>query len=228
MPAVTETGVGPAPAPIPEYLVVEGPIGVGKTSLANRLARDFEADVLFEQPGDNPFLERFYQSREKYALATQLHFLFQRARQMRTLSQRDLFQSACVGDFLLEKDRLFARLNLDRDELALYEQVYDNLSPEIPRPDLVIYLQAPVPVLMRRIRRRGILAEQSIDENYLRALCDAYTQFFHTWRESPLLIVNAEHINYVDNDADYEQLLEHILTVKSGRHFFNPVTTGQP
>jgi deoxyadenosine/deoxycytidine kinase len=208
---------------LPEYIVVEGPIGVGKTSLALRLAREFSADTLFEQPADNPFLEKFYQSREKYALATQLHFLFQRAKQMKTLMQRDLFQSACVGDFLLEKDRLFARLNLDDDELSLYEQVYENLSPELPRPNLVIYLQAPVPVLMKRIKRRGIDAELSIDDDYLQALCSAYTSFFHTYKASPLLVVNAEHINYVDRDEDYQMLLEHILKIKSGRHFFNPL-----
>jgi len=208
---------------LPEYIVVEGPIGVGKTSLAMRLAREFSADTLFEQPKDNPFLEKFYQSREKYALATQLHFLFQRAKQMKTLMQRDLFQSACVGDFLLEKDRLFARLNLDDDELSLYEQIYENLSPELPRPNLVIYLQAPVPVLTKRIKRRGIDAELNIDDDYLQALCAAYTSFFHTYKASPLLVVNAEHINYVDKDEDYQMLLEHILKIKSGRHFFNPL-----
>lgn len=211
----------------PEYIVVEGPIGVGKTSLATRLAREFTAEMLFEQPKENPFLEKFYQSREKYALATQLHFLFQRSKQIKTLMQRDLFQAACVGDFLLEKDRLFARLNLDDDELHLYEQVYESLSPELPRPNLVIYLQASVPVLMKRIKKRGIDAEQTIDEDYLTALCSSYTSFFHTYNASPLLIVNAEHINYVDNDEDYQVLLEHILKIKSGRHFFNPMVTAQ-
>ena len=208
---------------LPEYIVVEGPIGVGKTSLARRLAQEFGAETLFEQPADNPFLHKFYQSREKYALATQLHFLFQRAKQVKTLMQRDLFQSSCVGDFLLEKDRLFARLNLDEDELSLYEQVYENLSPELPRPNLVIYLQAPVPVLLQRIRRRGIDAELNIDSDYLERLCDAYTSFFHAYKASPLLIVNAGNINYVDRDEDYRLLREHILKIRSGRHFFNPM-----
>jgi len=212
---------------LPEYIVVEGPIGVGKTSLAKRLAGEFSAETLFEQPKDNPFLEKFYQSREKYALATQLHFLFQRSKQIKTLMQRDMFQTACVGDFLLEKDRLFARLNLDEDELHLYEQVYESLSPELPRPNLVIYLQAPVPVLMKRIEKRGIDAEQTIDEDYLNALCSSYTSFFHTYKASPLLVVNAEHINYVDSDEDYRLLLDHILKIKSGRHFFNPMVTAQ-
>jgi deoxyadenosine/deoxycytidine kinase len=208
---------------LPEYIVVEGPIGVGKTSLAARLAKEFSAETLFEQPKENPFLEKFYQSRDKYALATQLHFLFQRTEQVKTLLQRDLFQSACVGDFLLEKDRLFARLNLDEDELSLYEQVYEHLSPELPRPNLVVYLQASVPVLLKRIRKRGIDAEQSIDHDYLTNLCSAYTSFFHAYKASPLLIVNAENINYVDRDDDYQMLLEHILKIKSGRHFFNPL-----
>ncbi len=209
---------------VPEYIVVEGPMGVGKSSLARRLAKQFNADILFEQPEENPFLERFYRSREKYALPTQLHFLFQRCQQMKTLHQRDLFHSSVVGDFLLEKDRLFAQLNLDEDELHLYDQVYQHMSPELPRPDLVIYLQAPVAVLMQRIRRRGIDAEQDIDGDYLKSLCDIYSQFFHSYSRSPLLVVNAESINYVDNDDDYHMLLKHILSINSGRHYFNPIS----
>ena len=213
------------PTGIPEYIVVEGPMGVGKTSLANRLAERFRADTLFEQPQDNPFLERFYQSREKYALPTQLHFLFQRSQQMKTLQQRDLFQSTVIGDFLLEKDRLFAQLNLDADELMLYEMIYTHLSPEMPRPDLVIYLQAPVSVLLGRIQRRGIDAELNVQGDYLKSLCDIYSQFFHSYTRSPLLIVNAEHINYVDSDDDFNMLLEHILSISSGRHYFNPLSS---
>ncbi|HEC26810.1 MAG TPA: deoxynucleoside kinase [Gammaproteobacteria bacterium] len=210
---------------VPEYIVVEGPMGVGKSSLARRLAEQFNADILFEQPEENPFLERFYRSREKYALPTQLHFLFHRCQQMKTLQQRDLFHSSVVGDFLLEKDRLFAQLNLDEDELHLYDQIYRHMSPELPRPDLVIYLQAPVSVLMQRIRRRGIDAEQDIDGGYLKSLCDIYSQFFHSYIRSPLLVVNAENINYVDSDDDYTMLLNHILSIKSGRHYFNPLSS---
>lgn len=212
------------PSAVPEYIVVEGPMGVGKSSLATRLAQYFDADILFEQPQENPFLDRFYQSREKFALPTQLHFLFQRSQQMKSLQQRDLFHSSVVGDFLLEKDRLFAQLNLDADELALYEQIYQHLCPELPRPDLVIYLQAPVSVLMQRIRRRGIDAEQNIESDYLKSLCDIYSQFFLTYTRSPLLVVNAENINYVDNDEDFDMLLQHILRIKSGRHYFNPLS----
>jgi len=209
---------------VPEYIVVEGPMGVGKSSLASRLAEQFNADKLFEKPEENPFLERFYRSREKYALPTQLHFLFQRCQQMKTLQQRDLFLSTVVGDFLLEKDRLFAQLNLDEDELHLYDQIYKHMSPELPRPDLVIYLQAPVSVLMKRIRRRGIDAELDIDTDYLKSLCDIYSQFFHSYSRSPLLVVNAENINTVDNDDDFNMLLRHILSIKSGRHYFNPIS----
>ena len=208
---------------VPEYIVVEGPMGVGKSSLASRLAKYFDADILFEKPQENPFLERFYQSREKYALPTQLHFLFQRSQQMKSLQQRDLFHSSVVGDFLLEKDKLFAQLNLEADELALYEQIYKHLCPELPRPDLVIYLQAPVSVLLQRIRRRGIEAEQDIHPDYLKSLCDIYSQFFLTYTRSPLLVVNAENINYVDNDDDFNMLLQHILQISSGRHYFNPL-----
>lgn len=212
-------------AKIPEYIVVEGPMGVGKTSLATRLAQRFNADTLFEQPQENPFLERFYQSREKYALPTQLHFLFQRSQQMKTMQQRDLFHSTVIGDFLLEKDRLFAQLNLDKDELTLYEKIYSHLSPEMPRPDLVIYLQAPVSVLINRIRRRGIDAELNVHGDYLESLCDIYSQFFHSYTRSPLLVVNAENINYVDSVDDFNMLLEHILSIRSGRHYFNPLSS---
>jgi deoxyguanosine kinase len=207
----------------PGYIVVEGPIGVGKTSLARRLADVFGAQPLLEEPESNPFLERFYQARKAYALPTQLYFLFQRARQIQALKQAELFTSGHVGDFLIDKDKLFARANLDDDELRLYEQVYALTIRDLPVPDLVIYLQAPVDVLMERVRRRGIGYERLIDRDYLKLLVDAYTQFFHHYSASPLLVVNASDINLVDSDADFEMLLRHIRKVRSGRHFFNPL-----
>lgn len=205
------------------YVVVEGPIGVGKTSLARRLAEAFGAQPLLERPEENPFLDRFYRSRKHYALPTQLFFLFQRARQIETLKQRDLFANGYVADFLIEKDKLFARANLDDDELRLYEQVYDQMSLELPSPDMVIYLQAPVDVLLERVQRRGFDYEQSIDREYLQRVADAYTQFFHHYTSAPLLVVNASEINIVDSNNDFQTLLAHLRKIRSGRHFFNPL-----
>lgn len=206
------------------YVVVEGPIGAGKTTLARRLATAFGSDVVLERPEENPFLERFYHSRRHFALPTQLFFLFQRARQIQALKQGDMFRPIQVADFMLEKDGLFARLNLDNDELRLYEQVYAQLSLNLPVPDLVIYLQARVDVLIERIRRRGLDYERAIDRDYLLRLSEAYTQFFYHYTASPLLIINAAEINFVDNDADFESLLVHIRGMRGGgRHFFNPL-----
>ncbi|MGE5240420.1 MAG: deoxynucleoside kinase [Bacteroidota bacterium] len=207
----------------PGYVVVEGPIGVGKTSLAMRLADAFGATPLLERPEENPFLERFYQSRKHFALPTQLFFLFQRARQIEPLRQSDMFSNGYVADFLLDKDKLFARANLDDDELRLYEQVYAQMSLSLPAPDLVIYLQAPVDVLVERVRRRGVEYERLIEREYLQTLVDAYTQFFHHYTAAPLLVVNAERINIVDSDADFQMLLTHIRKIRSGRHFLNPL-----
>jgi len=208
---------------IPRYIAVEGPIGVGKTSLAKRLARSFNYQILLELSEENPFLERFYHDPRQMALATQLFFLFQRAQQIQDLRQDDMFEPVRVADFLMEKDRLFARQNLDNDEFSLYEKVYEHLTIDAPQPDLVIYLQAPVEILVERIQKRGIEAEQLIEEQYLEKLIDAYTEFFHYYDDSTLLVVNSSDIDLVNNDEDYEQLLDFILTTRKGsRNYFNP------
>jgi deoxyadenosine/deoxycytidine kinase len=206
----------------PRYIVVEGPIGVGKTSLAQRLAESFASELILEHPEENPFLERFYRNPRYAALPTQLFFLLQRARQVEQLRQRDLFSPVRIADFLVDKDRLFAELNLDASELALYEQVAENLSLDPPQPDLVIYLQAPAQVLMRRIASRGVDYEQFIDQEYLERLGEAYAKFFYDYAAAPLLIVNAASIDPVHREADFQELLRSILRVKRGRHFFNP------
>ena len=210
----------------PEYIVVEGPIGVGKTSLAKRLAETYNTELLLEAAGDNPFLERFYRNPKQAALSTQLFFLLQRAQQLNDIRQTDMFHPVRVADFLIEKDHLFAQLTLDSDELTLYEQVYSHLTVNAPKPDLVIYLQAPVEVLLDRIARRGVYYEQMIEASYLQRLVDAYTQFFFDYSDAPLLIVNATEINFVDNDEDYRQLLQQISGIRSGKHYFNPVPLG--
>jgi deoxyadenosine/deoxycytidine kinase len=208
---------------IPRYIAVEGPIGVGKTSLAKRLAASFNYEILLEKSEENPFLDRFYHNPRQHALATQLFFLFQRAQQIQELRQDDLFEPVRVADFLIEKDQLFARQNLDADEYAIYENVYQHLTIDAPKPDLVIYLQAPADVLLQRISRRGIPAEQLIQADYLNKLVNAYTSFFHYYDSSALLVVNSAEIDLVNHDADYQQLLNYIINTRKGsRNYFNP------
>ncbi|WP_423908702.1 deoxynucleoside kinase [Candidatus Spongiihabitans sp.] len=202
---------------------MEGPIGAGKTTLAKKIASSLGAALMLEQSSENPFLERFYKSPEQYALQTQLYFLFQRVRQSSELRQGDLFTSLRIADFMLEKDPLFARITLDEDELYLYEQVYQRLAMEVPAPDLVIYLQAPTDVLVSRIRRRGVLFERNMERDYLERLTESYARYFLSYHNSALLMVNAESLNFLNNDEHYELLLQEIYAISSGRHYFNPI-----
>ncbi len=213
--------------PAQRYIVVEGPIGVGKTSLARRLAGTLEADLVLEQDAQNPFLERFYKNPKSGALPAQLFFLFQRAQQLGTLKQQDLFAPRRVADYLFEKDRLFASLTLDPAEMSLYEQVASRLDVDPPRPDLVVYLQAPVEILLQRIAKRGIAYETSgIDVTYLSRLNDAYARFFHEYDRAPLLIVNASNIDPVQNQSDYDELVGAIRRMGKGRMYYNPLRHG--
>ena len=204
------------------YIAVEGPIGVGKTSLARRLAQSLGAQLVLEQADQNPFLERFYRNPRAAAFQAQLFFLFQRARQLEEVRQADLFGPVRVADYLLEKDRLFARVTLDDAEYALYERVYERVVVDAPKPDLVVYLQAPVNVLIDRIAKRGIRYEQYIEESYLDKLTQSYARFFHSYDAAPLLIVNSAAIDPVGNEADYQLLFAQIVKTRRGRHFFNP------
>lgn len=206
----------------PANIAVEGPIGIGKTTLAKRLAETFNHQTLLENAEQNPFLERFYQNQKNAALATQLFFLFQRAQQLQDRRQSDIFCPVQVTDFLIDKDRLFAKLTLDDDEFELYEKVYQQLTIDAPKPDLVIYLQAPVDVLTSRIRNRGIEFEQNISPEYLQAINAAYSEFFLYYDSAPLLIVNAEELDTVNRPDDYAQLVDYLLNIRSGRHYFNP------
>ena len=203
------------------YIVVEGPIGVGKTSLARRLAARLSADVLLEQPAENPFLARFYQDMPRYALPTQLFFLFQRLRQIEPLAQADLFARATVSDFLLDKDPLFARITLSGDELALYRRIFEALRPQSPAPDLVVYLQAQPGTLIERVRRRGVDFERSISEEYLALLAESYSRFFYHYTDAPVLIINSENLNFAARDDDLELLVERMRGMRSRREFFN-------
>jgi len=203
------------------YVIVEGPIGAGKTSLARQLAHHLEGEELLERPEENPFLARFYEDMARYALPAQLTFLFQRVDQLRGVGQLDMFRRTTVADFLLDKDPLFARLNLTDAEYRLYEKVYSYLKLEAPVPDLVIYLQAPVETLIERVHRRGVHYERTITAHYLARLADAYSRYFYRYEAAPLLIVNSERLNFVDDPDHLNLLLARIGTMRGRREFFN-------
>jgi deoxyadenosine/deoxycytidine kinase len=203
------------------YVVVEGPIGAGKTSLARRLAASLAAEPLLEQPADNPFLARFYQDMARFALPTQLFFLFQRARQLEPLAQMDMFSRPTVSDFLLDKDPLFARITLSGDELALYEKIFEALRPRSPTPDLVVYLQARPEVLLERVKKRASPWERGMSDEYLAVLAESYARFFYHYSAAPVLTVNSENLNFVDREADFELLLSRMRGMKTRREYFN-------
>ena len=208
--------------PLPKYIAIEGPIGVGKTTLANKIAETFNYDAFLEQPAENPFLRNFYRNPSQSALATQLFFLFQRMQQIQDLKQRSLFETVRVADFLIEKDRLFAEVTLSMEEMDLYDKVYDHLTLDAPTPDLVIYLQAPIDVLKDRITKRGNINEQYLTLEYLEKLNDAYSRFFLDYNNAPLLIINAADINLESNEGDYESLITTIMSNPKGKNFINP------
>jgi deoxyadenosine/deoxycytidine kinase len=208
--------------PLPKYIAIEGPIGVGKTTLANKIAATFNYDAFLEQPAENPFLKNFYRNPSQSALATQLFFLFQRMQQIQDLKQRSLFEAVRVADFLIEKDRLFAEVTLSNEEMNLYDKVYDHITLDAPSPDLVIYLQAPIDVLKDRITKRGNINEQYLTLEYLEKLNDAYSRFFLDYNDAPLLIINAADINLESNEADYESLITTIMSNPKGKNFINP------
>lgn len=210
---------------LPKFIAVEGPIGVGKTTLANRLAQTLQYPILLEPSTENPFLDRFYRDGKRHALSTQLYFLLHRARQVADIRANDLLGPNLVADFLIEKDDLFARLTLDDNEYALYRQIYENLAIQVPTPDLVIYLQAPANILLERIRARGIHYEREITADYLESLIQSYTEFFHFYDAGPLLVVNATEIDIANNADHFDALLDQIVAMDGLRQYFNPNPT---
>ncbi|PTR14820.1 deoxyadenosine/deoxycytidine kinase [Nitrosospira sp. Nsp2] len=203
------------------YIVIEGPIGAGKTSLARCMATRLGCELLLEQPAENPFLEKFYGDIPRYALSTQLFFLFQRVNQLQELAQIDMFSNTTVSDFMLDKDPLFARLTLNDAEYDLYRKIYHHLQPEAPLPDLVIYLQASPSTLVERVKRRGNAFENKISEEYLWQLADSYTRFFHQYEAAPLMIINSENLNFADRQEDFDLLLKQVEQMRGPREYFN-------
>jgi deoxyadenosine/deoxycytidine kinase len=207
------------------YIVVEGPIGVGKTSLTRTLSKRFNARSVFELVEENPFLASFYLDRNKHAFQTQLFFLLSRFKQQQELFQQELFAQVTVSDYLFAKDRIFASITLDPNELALYERVYEHLGPRVMKPDLVIYLQARLDVLLARIRKRGREFERKFDPEYLAELARTYNDFFHRYDETPLLVINTSDIDFVESERDFEELIRAIGSIKAGTHYYQPLGT---
>jgi deoxyguanosine kinase len=207
------------------YIVVEGPIGVGKTVLTRALCKRFAGRGVYEIVEENPFLAGFYQDRAKYAFQTQLFFLLSRFKQQQELFQQDLFSTVTVSDYLFAKDRIFASITLDPNELALYERIYQHLGPRVLKPDLVIYLQARLEVLLARIKKRGREFERKFDADYLAELSRTYNDFFHRWDETPLLVINTSDIDFVETERDFDDLVRAIEGVRAGTQYYQPLGT---
>lgn len=205
------------------YIVVEGPIGVGKTSLAEKLSEYFNAELALERTHENPFLNNFYKDKSRYAFQTQTFFLLNRYAQQLELVQRNLFNTATITDYIFQKDRLFASLNLSEDEFSLYKNIYNLLKPKIPVPDLVIHLQASTDVLMTRIRQRGRRFEKDIEYEYLDEINSAYNNFFFHYVESPLLVINTNDIDFVKKQSALEDLVQKIYSHRVGKQYYIPV-----
>jgi len=207
----------------PRYIAVEGPIGVGKTSLARALVTEFQARAVLERVEENPFLHKFYRDPARYAFSTQIFFLLSRYRQQRELAKLDLSQQATVADYLFAKDGIFARATLRPEELALYEQVYRMLDLDLPKPGLVVYLEARPDILLGRVRKRGRDYEKAMRTRYVERIAEAFRQFFHYYQEAPLLVVNCSDIDFVEHGGDFADLINEIRSMRQGVQHYIPL-----